>query len=218
MERIAGGHFGSIGSTFTSLICHSFIFIFFALEAAIMACALELAWDIPPAWGCLTCALVVIPLVTHGVTAISQLQMWTQPLWLVLPVLTCVVVFNVHPTLVGELRADAGENGAGSRFDPLLTGNLSRSVENTAVSSGQLAAVVTAAQPPDALRGRIAEFAAVDAGAMNRVRQRLPGLRNPYASAPNSASNSSANAAEGKAPASIRLRSLSARPVTMRSP
>ena len=69
-----GAGFGYIGSTITSLIYASFTFIFFALEAAIMAYALELAFGIPPAWGYLICALVVIPLVTHGVTAISRLQ------------------------------------------------------------------------------------------------------------------------------------------------
>ena len=46
-----GAGFGYIGSTITSLIYASFTFIFFALEAAIMAYALELAFDIPPAWG-----------------------------------------------------------------------------------------------------------------------------------------------------------------------
>ncbi|MBI4986687.1 MAG: hybrid sensor histidine kinase/response regulator, partial [Rhodocyclales bacterium] len=69
-----GAGFGYIGSTLTSLIYASFTFTFFALEAAIMAYALELAFHIPPAWGYLICALVVIPLVTHGVTAISRLQ------------------------------------------------------------------------------------------------------------------------------------------------
>jgi hypothetical protein len=67
-----GAGFGYIGSTITSLIYASFTFIFFALEAAVMAYALELAFDIPPAWGYLVCALVVIPLVTHGVTVISR--------------------------------------------------------------------------------------------------------------------------------------------------
>ena len=52
-----------------------------------MAYALELAFDIPPAWGYGICALVVIPLVSHGVTAISRLQVWTQPLWLAMLVL-----------------------------------------------------------------------------------------------------------------------------------
>ena len=121
-----GAGFGYIGSTITSLIYASFTFIFFALEAAIMAYALELAFDIPPAWGYLLCALVVIPLVTHGVTAISQLQVWTQPLWLLLLVVPYVVVFNAHPGLIGELRAYTGESGAtsnkGGAFDPLLFG------------------------------------------------------------------------------------------------
>ena len=118
-----GAGFGYIGSTITSLIYASFTFIFFALEAAIMAYALELAWGIPPTWGYLLCALVVVPLVTHGVTAISQLQVWTQPLWLALLVLPYAYVFQVHPTLVTDLRAYAGENGKGGAFDPLLFGS-----------------------------------------------------------------------------------------------
>jgi hypothetical protein len=51
-----GAGFGYIGSTITSLIYASFTFIFFALEAAIMAYALELAFGLPPAWGYLVCA------------------------------------------------------------------------------------------------------------------------------------------------------------------
>ncbi len=118
-----GAGFGYIGSTITSLIYASFTFIFFALEAAIMAYALELAWGIPPTWGYLLCALVVIPLVTHGVTAISQLQVWTQPLWLALLVLPYAYVFQAHPTLVADLRAYTGESGKGGAFDPLLFGS-----------------------------------------------------------------------------------------------
>jgi purine-cytosine permease-like protein len=100
-----GAGFGYIGSTITSLIYASFTFIFFALEAAVMAYALELAFDIPPAWGYLLCALVVIPLVTHGVTAISRLQVWTQPLWLVMLVLPYFFVFQHNP---GICRACSG--------------------------------------------------------------------------------------------------------------
>ncbi len=68
-----GAGFGYIGSTLTSLIYASVTFIFYALEAAVMAYALELALGIPPSWGYLICALVVIPLVTHGVSAVSRL-------------------------------------------------------------------------------------------------------------------------------------------------
>ena len=79
-----GAGFGYIGSTITSLIYASFTFIFFALEASIMAQAVELYFDLPVIWGYVLCSLVIIPLVTHGVTLISRLQLWTQPLWIVL--------------------------------------------------------------------------------------------------------------------------------------
>jgi signal transduction histidine kinase/CheY-like chemotaxis protein/purine-cytosine permease-like protein len=117
-----GAGFGYIGSTITSLIYASFTFIFFALEAAIMAYALELVFDIPPAWGYLLCALVVIPMVTHGVTMISRFQVWTQPLALLLLVVPYVFVFQAHPTLAADLRAYAGEAGNGGSFNPLLFG------------------------------------------------------------------------------------------------
>ena len=109
-----GAGFGYIGSTLTSLIYASFTFIFFALEAAVMAYALELALDIPPTWGYLICAIVVIPLVTHGVSAISRLQVWTQPLWLLMLVVPFVYVLVRDPGAFsgvvhygGELTLDA---------------------------------------------------------------------------------------------------------------
>src|SRR6185369_740462 len=117
-----GAGFGYIGSTITSLIYASFTFIFFALEAAIMAYALELAFKIPPAWGYLICALVVIPLVTHGVTAISKLQAWTQPLWLFLLVLPYAFVLAEEPTALAGLWQYAGQHGTGGGFDPQLFG------------------------------------------------------------------------------------------------
>ncbi len=117
-----GAGFGYIGSTITSLIYASFTFIFFALEAAIMAYALELAFRIPPAWGYLICALVVIPLVTHGVTAISKLQAWTQPLWLFLLVLPYAFVFIDEPDALAGLWQYAGQHGDGLGFNPHLFG------------------------------------------------------------------------------------------------
>ncbi len=111
-----GAGFGYIGSTLTSLIYASFTFIFFALEAAIMAYALELAFDVPPAWGYLLCAIVVIPLVTHGVTAISSLQSLTLPLWLVMLVVPYLFVFRERPDILHELAAYGGEHGAGPGF------------------------------------------------------------------------------------------------------
>ncbi len=118
-----GAGFGYIGSTVTSLIYASFTFIFFALEAAVMAYALELAFGIPPAWGYLVCALVVIPLVVHGVTTISRLQAWTLPLWLLMLVVPLVAVFWHHPDLPAGLAAYPGAAGAGTAgFDLLAFG------------------------------------------------------------------------------------------------
>ncbi|QPF75208.1 response regulator [Roseateles sp. DAIF2] len=117
-----GAGFGYIGSTLTSLIYASFTFIFFALEAAIMAYALELAFDIPPAWGYLICALVVLPLVTHGVTAIARLQVWTQPLWLALLILPYLYVFGRYPELTTQIQGYAGAHGNGGQFSLPLFG------------------------------------------------------------------------------------------------
>ncbi len=87
-----GAGFGYIGSTITSLIYASFTFIFFAIESSIMALALELSLDIPLKYGYLISAVVVIPLVTHGITWISRFQVWTQPLWIILQLapLACI--------------------------------------------------------------------------------------------------------------------------------
>jgi purine-cytosine permease-like protein len=111
-----GAGFGYIGSTITSLIYASFTFIFFALEAAVMAYALELALGIPPHWGYLACALVVIPLVTHGVSAISRLQVWTQPLWLVMLVVPFAYVLARDPGAFSGIVHYAGEKSAVSGF------------------------------------------------------------------------------------------------------
>jgi signal transduction histidine kinase/CheY-like chemotaxis protein len=117
-----GAGFGYIGSTLTSLIYASFTFIFFALEAAVMAYALELALDIPPTWGYLICALVVIPLVSHGVSAISALQVWTQGIWLVMLVVPFAFVAVRDPAAFSGITHYAGESGLAGAFDMHLFG------------------------------------------------------------------------------------------------
>jgi signal transduction histidine kinase/DNA-binding NarL/FixJ family response regulator len=87
-----GAGFGYLGSTITSLIYASFTFIFFAIEAAILASALHALLGIPPAIGYIICALAVIPIVTHGIKAISKFQVGTQSFWLLLQCLALGVV------------------------------------------------------------------------------------------------------------------------------
>jgi signal transduction histidine kinase/purine-cytosine permease-like protein len=117
-----GAGFGYIGSTLTSLIYASFTFIFFALEAAVMAYALELALGVPPRWGYLICALVVIPLVTHGVSTISRLQIWTQPLWLVMLVVPFAFVLVRDPGAFSGVVHYIGEKSTTSEFSMLHFG------------------------------------------------------------------------------------------------
>ena len=117
-----GAGFGYIGSTITSLIYASFTFVFFALEAAVMAYALELALDIPPAWGYLVCALVVIPLVTHGVSAISRLQVWTQPVWLLMLLVPFGYVLVRDPGAFAGIAHYSGDRGGSADFDLHLFG------------------------------------------------------------------------------------------------
>jgi signal transduction histidine kinase/CheY-like chemotaxis protein/purine-cytosine permease-like protein len=117
-----GAGFGYLGSTITSLIYASFTFIFFALEAAIMAYALELVFDIPPAWGYLICALVVIPLVTHGISVISTLQTLTQPIWLAMLALPYAFLLWHDPQALAGLTDYPGQDGLAGGFDPALFG------------------------------------------------------------------------------------------------
>jgi signal transduction histidine kinase/CheY-like chemotaxis protein/purine-cytosine permease-like protein len=117
-----GAGFGYIGSTISSFIYASYTFILFALEAAIMAYALELALHIPLYIGYMLSALVVIPLVAHGVTLISRIQMITQPLWLFLMVLPFVVIIYQDPNIVARLIDYSGKSGEYGQFNLLMFG------------------------------------------------------------------------------------------------
>lgn len=117
-----GAGFGFVGSTITSLIYASFTFIFFAIEAAIMAQALELAFGLNIIIGYLLSSLVVIPIVFFGVTLINRLQFWTQPLWILLLVLPLAFVLYREPRLLAAWSAYPGNAGSNGEFNFLLFG------------------------------------------------------------------------------------------------
>ncbi len=117
-----GAGFGYLGSTITSLIYASFTFIFFALEAAIMALALQMYLDIPIAWCYVISALMIVPLVIRGITLISRLQMWTQPLWGVLLLLPYLAVLWRNPQAFSDFTGLVGHTSGSSEFDPLMFG------------------------------------------------------------------------------------------------
>jgi signal transduction histidine kinase/CheY-like chemotaxis protein/purine-cytosine permease-like protein len=117
-----GAGFGYIGSTITSLIYATFTFIFFALEATILSQALKFCFGLPLIWGYLVSVVVIIPLVMHGITLISRLQAWTQPLWLVLMFLPFAFIIGRNPEVISQLPSFAGFSGEGGRFNVLLFG------------------------------------------------------------------------------------------------
>lgn len=117
-----GAGFGYIGSTITSLIYASFTFIFFALEAAILALAMEFCFGIPLMLGYLISALVVIPMVARGFTKISAFQTWTQPLWALLHVLPFVLLAFVGYDLNSWTSFPGAEATAKERSTILMVG------------------------------------------------------------------------------------------------
>ena len=133
-----GAGFGYIGSTITSLIYASFTFIFFAIEAAIMAMALELLLDIPLVIGYLICSVVIIPLVTHGITAISKFQLWTQPAWIVLQLLPFVFIIYMDAGSVSDWTQFEGTApNQGGEFNLLLFGAASAVVFSLIAQIGE---------------------------------------------------------------------------------
>lgn len=117
-----GAGFGYLGSTITSLIYASFTFIFFALEAAIMALALQMYLPIPIVWCYAISALLIVPLVIRGITLISRLQMWTQGLWGLLLLLPYLAVLWKNPQAFFDFTGFVGRTSQSSDFDPLMFG------------------------------------------------------------------------------------------------
>jgi signal transduction histidine kinase/CheY-like chemotaxis protein/purine-cytosine permease-like protein len=117
-----GAGFGYLGSTLTSLIYASFTFIFFALEAAILALALQLYIDWPLPLLYLLSSIVIVPLVMRGITLISGLQLWTQPIWIVLFICPFVAVLVKKPELYADFTGLVGRTSDSSGFDPLMFG------------------------------------------------------------------------------------------------
>jgi len=117
-----GAGFGYIGSTITSLIYACFTFIFFALEAAIMAQALEIYFKLPIVIGYIVSSLVIIPITFLGVTMISRLQLVTQPIWVAMLVVPFLLIFYKQPEVVAHWVEFAGAAPGASHFNYLYFG------------------------------------------------------------------------------------------------
>ncbi len=106
-----GSGFGYYGSVVTNVIFATFTFIFFALEGSIMAQGLKLGLQIPLWLGYACSTVIIFPLVIYGMKVLSQLQLWTTPLWLILMVAPFVYLVISHPESVGQFLAFTGRRG-----------------------------------------------------------------------------------------------------------
>jgi signal transduction histidine kinase/CheY-like chemotaxis protein len=87
-----GSGFGYLGSTITTLIYACFTFLLLAIEASIMAVALETVTGLPIDLAYLVSTFVVVPVALQGTRFVARFQAWTQPVWLVLQLVPLVYV------------------------------------------------------------------------------------------------------------------------------
>jgi signal transduction histidine kinase/CheY-like chemotaxis protein/purine-cytosine permease-like protein len=132
-----GAGFGYLGSTITSLIYAGFTFIFFALEAVIMGMAVQMAtgWPLPLCY--VLSAVVIIPLAMRGITLISKLQAWTQPLWLFLLFLPFVWILFTQPDLYRQFTGLSGVRSGSNEFSPLMFGACAAVIFSLVVQIGE---------------------------------------------------------------------------------
>jgi signal transduction histidine kinase/purine-cytosine permease-like protein len=117
-----GAGFGYIGSTVTSLTYATFTFVFFALEGAIMAQALNIYFNIPLAIGYVTSSVIIIPITFMGVTMISRLQLITQPIWFLMLVTPFVLIFIKQPQVIHDWVAFSATDNGQQTFNYLAFG------------------------------------------------------------------------------------------------
>ncbi len=116
-----GAGFGYMGSTVTSLIYASFTFLLFAIEASIMSVALNLVFNIPMWVAHIISSLVVIPIALYGISLISKMQIFTQPIWLILQFIPIAIIAWKNPAEIAAWTVFSGSEG-GSGFNFVMFG------------------------------------------------------------------------------------------------
>lgn len=107
-----GSGFGYLGSTITSVIYASFTFIYFSLEGSVMSQAINLYFGIPIHIAYAIAALIMIPLVIYGMTFLSKLQLYFQPLWFALMLIPLVSIFMKDPSSLNVWTSFGGSAGS----------------------------------------------------------------------------------------------------------
>ncbi len=107
-----GAGFGYLGSTITSLVYASFTFILFSIEASIMSAGLVLLLDIPLPVAHVISSLSVIPIAVYGIRFISRMQLFTQPIWLVLQCVPLIFIGMQDGSVLRDWTLFGGTHGS----------------------------------------------------------------------------------------------------------
>lgn len=164
ITRAAG--FGYVGSTVTSLVYAAFCFITFALQAAIMAGALEFALGIPLGIGYVICSLVIV---FYGITAQNRLQAWTLPAALALLVAPVGYGLVEEPQALARLPGIAGAVSGHAGFDSYHFG-LAAGIGVSLIAQVGERADYLRFMPPNTRRNRVGWWLAVLAAGPGRRR------------------------------------------------
>lgn len=157
-----GAGFGYIGSTITSLVYATFTFIFFAIEASILAEALQICLGVPLSVGYVLSALVVIPVVAHGISLISRFHCWTQPVWIALNVVPFLAIAATGDLHASEWMAFRG--GAANGFALLSFGSAASVIVSLIAQIGEQVDFLRFLPPPTPERRLRWWFAVIAAG------------------------------------------------------
>ena len=162
-----GAGFGYVGSTITSLIYASFTFLFFAIEAVILASMLDACFGVPLPVGYVLCTAAVVPLVTHGITFISRFQLWTQPAWIALHLLPFAFIAAEGVAPFAQWAAYGADGEAAGSLQIGLFGAAASVVFSLIAQIGEQVDYLRFLPPPDpaaSRRARLAWWGALLAG------------------------------------------------------
>jgi signal transduction histidine kinase/CheY-like chemotaxis protein len=82
-------------------------------------------------------SLVILPLAMRGITLISRLQAWTQPVWLFLLVLPFVWIALEKPQMYRDFMGLSGLRSGSSSFQPLMFGAAAAVIFSLVVQIGE---------------------------------------------------------------------------------
>ncbi|MTH45041.1 alanine/glycine:cation symporter family protein [Intestinirhabdus alba] len=149
-----------MGVLFAIFLLIAYGFIFNSVQASTVSRALNFAWGYPPLISGIVMALVVLPIVTHGISGVARLMQWFIPITALLWVITSLSICAMHieklPTIFSLIIKgafgwqEAAGGVAGYTLSQAITSGFQRSMFSNEAGMGSTpnAAAAAASWPP----------------------------------------------------------------------